>query len=396
MTALTCRGCGSDDVTPVLDLDPLPVAGAGVFPESSLALSVLRAPQRLSFCGSCGLVFNRVFDPALLQTDTSECTSQAASAVFRTYATGVAREWVDTLELGGSTGCEIGSGDGWFAQCLLELGVARMRLVDPRADIDDVPDHLRSRVDVVPGLFRVEDLPERARFVCLRHTLEHLPRPDEFLGLVATAMRRAATTYFVGEVPALERILAIGAFWDLQYEHCSYFARPVLEGTLARAGFPGGRTQLRYDDQYLTWRASLDRQDGGDGLHPISQDVLDDLRGRVRAFATNVREQLAHWKAWLAAADAKGDEVVVWGGGAKGSTFVNLLASPTIRRVVDVNPQLQGGFLGGGGQPIVGPADLRLDPPRLVLLMNSVYTSEVEGLLRDLSLDSVEVVPIDG
>ncbi|NJM57780.1 MAG: hypothetical protein HC857_10560 [Synechococcales cyanobacterium RU_4_20] len=40
------------------------------------------------------------------------------------------------------------------------------------------------------------------------------------------------------EVPDAERIFAERAFWDVYYEHCSYFSPPSLTALCGAAGLP--------------------------------------------------------------------------------------------------------------------------------------------------------------
>lgn len=61
---------------------------------------------------------------------------------------------------------------------------------------------------------------------------------------------------------------------------------------------------------------------------------------------------------------------MVCGGGAKGLTFLDVLAAHPrpVTAVVDINPGLQDRYIGGIGLPIRGPRDLASTPPRAVLL----------------------------
>ncbi|MDN5920391.1 MAG: hypothetical protein L0I76_35715, partial [Pseudonocardia sp.] len=64
------------------------------------------------------------------------------------------------------------------------------------------------------------------------------------------------------------------------------------------------------------------------------------------------------------------------------------------RAVVDINPGLQGRYMGGLGLPIHAPHDLTGTPPRSVLLMNPVYAGEVRGTLDALGLGSTELLTV--
>src|SRR5690606_7710991 len=124
-----------------------------------------------------------------------------------------------------------------------------------------VPPEFSDRTVVHTEYFRPEHVAPGTSFVCSRHTFEHIPDIGPFLESVVEGMRGAGTVLLLSEVPELTRILASGAFWDLQYEHCSYFTGATLLGLLSRTGFRTGRSRLTYADQYLVAEARLD--DGG-------------------------------------------------------------------------------------------------------------------------------------
>ena len=102
---------------------------------------------------------------------------------------------------------------------------------------------------------------------------------------------------------------------------------------------------------------------------------------RNSSFATHTLGRIAYWGSWLDDRSAAGEPIVVWGGGAKGLTFLNMLAEHArpVSAVVDINPGLQHHYIGGLGLPIVAPQDLVSTPPRTVLLMNPIYQQEVRA-----------------
>jgi hypothetical protein len=82
-------------------------------------------------------------------------------------------------------------------------------------------------------------------------------------------------------------------------------------------------------------------------------------------------------------------KVVVWGAGAKGVMFLNLLQLTTgsgVDCVVDINPRKQGHFVPLMGQRIVGPDLLLRNPPDLVIVMNPEYEREIRSTLNELGI----------
>ena len=80
---------------------------------------------------------------------------------------------------------------------------------------------------------------------------------------------------------------------------------------------------------------------------------------------------------------------MIWGAGAKGVMFLNLLqvtAGAGMDWVVDINPRKHGHFVPLMGQRIVGPDRLLQDPPDLVIVMNPEYEREIRSMIDDIGI----------
>jgi hypothetical protein len=75
---------------------------------------------------------------------------------------------------------------------------------------------------------------------------------------------------------------------------------------------------------------------------------------------------------------------VVWGAGAKGASFVQMVDANASRiaAVVDLNPAKQGRHLGGSGHQVVSPEAAGALGPATVLVMNPAYEAEIGDYLR--------------
>src|SRR2546429_5065209 len=86
--------------------------------------------------------------------------------------------------------------------------------------------------------------------LCCKMTLEHIGQTHRFLSSVRSVANRKDSVIFF-QVPDVGRILKEGAFWDVYYEHCSYFSAASLKHLFTRTGFAVQRIWTGYDDQYL-------------------------------------------------------------------------------------------------------------------------------------------------
>src|SRR4029077_3851622 len=179
------------------------------------------------------------------------------------------------------------------------------------------------------------------------------------------------------QVPDVNRILKEGAFWDVYYEHCSYFSAASLKHLFTRTGFAVQRIWTGYDDQYLMI-VSSPAEDGSDAT-PGDADGVAAIIRMSGSFATAAARSRTAWLNRLRNWAAAGERTVLWGSGSKAVAFLTTLGvHDEVEHVVDINPYRVGKFLPGTGQRIVAPAFLRDYRPDNVIIMNPVYRDEVE------------------
>ncbi len=319
----SCPSCDARAADPFFEVAGLPVHGTAVLPDPDQARAVPVGDQSLVLCERCGMVFNRVFDASLLDYTGAHEESQHHSPRFAAYAAEITADWVSRFGLSGEHVVEVGCGSGDFAAELIGAGVGRVTGIDPHFSPDRIRPRLAGRLSAVPEAFAAEQVePGTAALVC-RHTLEHIPALAGFGAELVTGMRRGGTRTLLAEVPDLGRILAEGAFWDLEYEHCGYFTPATMRGFLTGLGFTEVAVRTTYADQYVVAEATLG--DGAGHRPELAPAEVDALRTACRDFAGRVAAQVSHWREWLAARSGAGDDVVVWGGGAKGLTFLNVV-----------------------------------------------------------------------
>ncbi len=228
--------------------------------------------------------------------------------------------------------------------------------------------------------------------VCCRHVLEHIDTPISFLHEIhSLAHRRKAVVYC--EVPSASFTLRFGGIWDILYEHFSYFSPVSLSRLFASSGFRVLRTSTTFGEQYLQLEARP-----GDSVPAAAQSLsaLQELAEEVEQFRRVYESSLLLWRSKLAERLERGDEVVIWGAGTKGTMFLNTLAeAENIRYAVDINPRKTGTFLPGTGQEIVSPESLRRIRPRAVVVLNPLYVDEISRSLAEVGVDAEIMVRQD-
>jgi hypothetical protein len=226
---------------------------------------------------------------------------------------------------------------------------------------------------------------EPADIVICRHVIEHVADPMRLLREIRSLVNPGVRLFF--ETPCADWIIRNQVFWDLFYEHCSLFTMPSLFRAFTTAGFVVNRIRHVFGGQYLWLEAGLG---GTQEISPLTTD----LAHRALDFGRRRRELIDRWRSLLAPSKARSN-VVVWGAGAKGTTFCNLTdpQAQLIRSVVDINPHKQGRFLAGTGHRIINPTQLRANTTDAVFVLNPNYLDEVRQTLDSLML-AVPVIDI--
>ena len=380
----TCPVCESTTLTELLKIGNLPIHCNLLWDSQSAALSAPVGDMHLVFCEDCGHIFNQSFDPTAMAYTQAYENSLHFSPKFQTYVQSLAQDLVIRHQLYAKNIVEIGSGQGDFLKLLCSLGENTGIGFDPSYIAED--DSVDERVTFVLDFYspKYADIP--AEFICSRHVLEHIRFPTAFLKNLKTAISDRWDTTVFFEVPNVRYTLADMGIWDLIYEHTSYFSADSLSTAFQRAGFLVTRQATVYGNQFLTIEAKSAR----DTFDSVSDEQsLTVLTSLAMQFSDKYRQKLEYWQNTLQTFRTEGKRVVVWGGGSKGVTFLNVLrAQSDIKYVVDINPRKQGKFIAGTGQTFVPPDFLRDYQPDVVLLMNPLYTDEIKTMMVQLGVSA--------
>lgn len=388
MTSLThCPACGSADLRVFYEIEGVPVHSVLLLPTREAAIGYPRGDIRLGFCEACGFITNTAFDPSKHEYSERYEETQGFSATFTSFHRRLAQYLIDRYDLHSREIIEIGCGKGEFLTLLCELGPNRGTGFDPAY----VPGRARSEqpVDVtfIQDFYSEKYAHHQADFYVCKMTLEHIQDVYAFVSTVRRSVgeRRDATIFF--QIPEVRRILRDQAFWDIYYEHCSYFSQGSLARLFRRAGFDVINLWTDYDDQYLM----IEARPGGEQVTPPlpQEDDLDALRAEVNLFAGRLPVRLDGWRRRLERYRREGRRVVLWGGGSKGVAFLTTLGAgeDLVQYAVDINPYKEGTYMAGTGQRIVRPEFLREFRPDVVVVMNSIYCQEIRGDLEKMGLD---------
>ena len=351
MTKSNCDACGSANIYTVYDLPRIPIFQNRLFPVHAQALEALAAEVELMACLNCGLVFNGKFDSSLMDYNSDYQNAQDHSPHFRSYLDEIADSILARLKPGDKV-VEVGCGKGYFLDVLRLRGVNAVGF-DPAYEGDAnyvTKEYFNSKT--------AKGQPVDA--IVMRHTLEHIEAPYNFL-LKMKKFLPADTLIFI-EVPRFEWIVEHRAFWDIFHEHCNYFTEDFFNTIFSDKAY----VKPVFFGHYMLVSARI-----GDIVekiiprrHPLYKNTIGALIPHYRAIVSKSRRNL------------------VWGAGAKGVSFVNLLdpEAAHIEAVIDINVRKQGNFTPLTGHACVAPASIdweSLTEKDHLWIMNGNYSHEI-------------------
>lgn len=368
----TCPICGAIELAPLLFRDSVPVFQNCYYESVEQAIASTMGVLDLRVCASCQFMTNVAYDNSIINYDSSYNNDQSCSEAYQVHLLEI-RDVVARYAIGARRVVEIGCGQGGFLNLLAEVTTSSVEMIgiDPAYRSGDAGDR---RIRFVPEY--CADITQYAPdLIIARHVIEHICSPRALFEESGISDLQAGTQLFI-ETPDLDWILHNRSYLDLFYEHCSVFTQQSIECLLSSYGYSVTRRGTAYQGQYL-WCYAVKR----DG----------DTKSALRNNVVHVDSQQVHdwYQRQLHSLRALQDSgpIMLWGAGAKGATYAQWLDPERliIQGLVDIHPGKQDRFIAGSGHRIYRPTDLEEIKPSCVLVMNPVYTAEVQ---QDVKLHS--------
>jgi Methyltransferase domain/C-methyltransferase C-terminal domain len=347
-----------DNLAPVFKQTDVPVFQNKVYPSAEMAQSAEKGEVELVQSLVSGFVFNKAFTPHIMNYDVHYQNEQSNSPVFQGHLAEVFK-LLQSLGIENKKVVEVGCGKGVFFEMMLKEGIDC---------IGFDPTYEGTNERILKEYFDERHKGINADVIIMRHTLEHITMPFSFLHTIAKANDYKGHLFV--EVPTFDWIVNKNAFWDIFYEHCNYFTEQSLSSM-----FDGAVTGSFFGGQYVYLWADLAR---------IRSTIPAGIK--FTAFNTSAfTAMLEQYKAILA--EAAGS-LAIWGAGAKGSTFLNLLDTDrkAVRYVIDINPAKQDKFIAGTGHPVFSPEILKKQPVSNIIIMNENYADEIKKQIANYTI----------
>jgi SAM-dependent methyltransferase len=387
----TCFSCGGGNLRHFYEVRGIPVHSTLLMDSREEATSYPKGDLRLGFCERCGFIQNTLFDPKVHEYSPKCEESQGFSARFNRFLEAMTARLIRDHDLRGKRVLEIGCGKGDFLELICQMGDNDGIGIDPGVQPERKDRGAGRGIEFINDLYSEKYGHLTGDMVACRHTLEHVQATRDFVQIVRRAVADHPSSVIFFELPDVERVLKETAFWDVYYEHCSYFSLGSLARLFRACDFDLVRLEKDFGDQYLMLeghpgaRAAARKFPGEDDLETLAADVDN--------FETTCRATLARWKDLIGEYRRHGKTVVIWGSSSKGTAFLTTLGlGEEIAYVVDINPYRQNKFMPGTGHEIVAPELMRDVRPDAVIVMNPIYCDEIGAQLAAMGVKS-DLIP---
>lgn len=379
----SCQSCGGRSRS-FFDVADVPVNSCVLFSSESDARSYPTGEVRLTLCEECGFIGNAAFDLGRVNYNESYEDQQSFSPTFAKFAESLTHRLVETYDLHRRDIVEIGCGKGDFLTMLCQLGDSRGVGIDP-SWVEGRLDEEAGDVRFIRDFYSSRYAHLKSDFVCCRHTLEHVPDVGPFIRSVVEGVARRPGTLVFFEVPDVVRVLEDVAFWDIYYEHCSYFSPGSLARLFRTAGFQLLSLRRDFGDQYLLLEART-AQGATNNVKKLEEPV-EEMHQLADSFSRRSDEVMSGWRTFVQDRRKEGGKVAVWGSGSKCVAFLTSLGlRDEVGWVVDINPHRHGLHIPGTGHRIHPPGELASAKPDVVIVMNEVYLEEIRRSLEEMGL----------
>jgi hypothetical protein len=294
-----------------------------------------------------GLVYNESFIPELMVYDQHYQNEQAVSPLFQQHLSSVLSIIESTI--GKEEIVEVGCGKGFFLEMLFKEGFQVIGF-DPTYEGSN---------PVIEKRYFTSDVGIQSKGIILRHVLEHIQNPIDFLFQLRDANGGHGKVYI--EVPCFDWICRHRAWFDIFYEHVNYFRISDFHHMFSEV-IDSGKL---FGNQYIYVVAELS-----------SLQIPKFDNSSSVYFPTDFLRKLTDYQIVEQA------KAAIWGGASKGVIFALLKSriGHFVDVVIDINPAKQNKYLPSTGIKVSSPDKIfdLLPDKSTIFVMNSNYLEEIK------------------
>jgi hypothetical protein len=383
-----CPLCGSSGLWVFYEAMDVPASCNLLWRTKDEAINCPKGNIKLAFCSICTFVTNIALEPEKNQYGHRYDNSLFYSPHFQNFAKKLATNLIQRYDLHNKSIIEIGGGKVDFLSFLIKLGNNHGLRLDPFCTkVEDKSRKANDLVRSIPSFYPELDGSNKADFIFSYHELEHMNYPKNFLSILRKMIGNNSKTHVFFAVPNALKAFEEGDFTDIIYEHVSYFTIPSLFYLFSSCGFnisdvTESKNEI-FDSIYI---GATPKTRTKSTFMLNSKPETREIKDCITSFAAKSTNTITKYGSRVKQLLNKGKRVVIWGAGARGVTFLNILKDPRIEYAVDINPRKQGMYVPGTGQEIVEPRFLLDHQPDYIILANPAYENEIRQITGNLKI----------
>jgi 2-polyprenyl-3-methyl-5-hydroxy-6-metoxy-1,4-benzoquinol methylase len=376
-----CPICGSKNILKFLERNNVPVHQNYLAKKRNEAIDITNGNIELYLCNDCGFIFNATFDNRKLNYGPNYDNTQDISDVFKEYIEHEINYLIENYDINNKTVIEIGCGKGAFLTKLVENSGCNAIGFDPSYIGEEVI--YNGKLKFIKDFYSKQYNNLKADFIICRHVIEHLEYPIEMLNEINQAIGNSQDALLFIETPSVNWILENNIIYDFFYEHCSYFEDVSIIKALNLCGFKVEKFVRKFSNQYMWIIAKKSNE-----INQVDNNTINRLKNSSINYKNNLSNDIDKINRNLKKLSSKG-KIAVWGAGAKGSTFVNLVDcdNKIIDSIIDINKNKQGCFIVGTGHEIIDYLEIMKRNIKTIIVMNNNYYKEIEKILMKNNID---------
>ena len=275
------------------EMENVPVNSVLLLSTRKEAIDFPKGDIKLGYCHSCGFITNMVFNPGQVEYSSRYEATQSFSPTFDSYLRKLASQLVEKYDLFKKNIIEIGCGQGEFLSLLCEIGKNSGVGFDPAYDASRNHGVVQKNITFIKDFFSENYSTLKSEFICCRMTLEHIQDTNRFINMIQRSIKESPNAIIFFQVPNVARILQELAFWDIYYEHCSYFSLTSLSQLFRLCGFDILDLETDYDGQYLSITA---RSTNNLEFLYKQENIPETITNDVIYFKNNYINEIKKWR----------------------------------------------------------------------------------------------------
>jgi SAM-dependent methyltransferase len=320
-----------------------------------------RLDVKLYRCVDCGMI---QIDPDGLEHDEyfeDYLMSRSCTELYVQYDNELAETLDKKYTLAGQNVVEIGCGDGFFGEILIQRG-AKVAAIEPSATACALAEKRGvTCYNTYLGDSIGDFVKERFDGFVTKQVMDLVKDPNNFLKNLGKILKPGA--WGLIDVPSWTKTLLDMRYYDVLPDRVGYYTASSLVNVMERNNFHVVEVFHGAEDEYVG--AYVIYEGEKNGLLNRFNNEFEEFNSKFTALMTGYREA--------------GKKVAAWGAGAKGVTIFSFsgMDSKTISYVVDKDEFKWGKFLPGSRLKVVPPSMVSEQPVDAMIITGVMFYKEI-------------------